>query len=201
MIRRIRFGAEAELEDAHGGQAKGLAEPHIGRSDVAQVLGDHGPRTKLALHGRKQLEPRGLHPTPTSGGASASGDGPGAGKAQEMIDANGIEQLEHARKPPQPPGKPRLFVPGPVILGMAPKLSLAIEAIRWITRDTSGLTPSIKLEQLPMAPNVGTVVSDEDGQVANQSESTPVGVCAQRPPLAVELELDEAMARHFVRHS
>src|SRR5262249_49611502 len=133
--------------------------------------------------------------------ASARRDGPSAGEAQEMIDANGIEQLEHPREPPQPPGKPRLFVSGPIILGMAPHLSLPIEAIGWITRDPSGLTASIQLQELALAPNVGTVVSDKDGQVADQSEPAPVGVFAQRSPLAIKLELNEAMAGHFVSQS
>ena len=115
-----------------------------------------------------------------------------------MIDSHGVKQLEDARKPPHPPGKTGLFMFWPGILRMTPMLSVPVESIRRIAGHTPWLAAPVELEKLWMAPNVRAVVRDEDGQVADQTDAAAMGVLAQRPPLAVKLELHETVAGDLV---
>jgi hypothetical protein len=112
-----------------------------------------------------------------------------------MIDAHRVEEFKHARESSHPPGESGLLMHRPLVLRMPPMLSVPAEAVRRIARHPPRLAAPVELEEFRMTPNIRAVMGDEDGQVANQPDAVAVGAFAQRPPLPVELEFDEAGRR------
>src|SRR5262249_21004922 len=89
----------------------------------------------------------------------------------------------------------------PVVLRVSPKLSAAVESVWGIAGDATRPAVPIELEKRRLAPDIGAVVSHEDGKVPDQPDAAPVGVLTQGWPLTVKFELHEAVSSDLVRQA
>src|SRR5207248_1821231 len=114
------------------------------------------------------------HPAAAPRGAGARGDRPRAVEAQEMVNAHGVEPPHRRGETLDPPFVSRRPMRLPAILRMAPKLPVGTEYIRRTTGDGGRPAGAIEREKIRIGPDVGAVVGDKDGDVADQSDAGDV---------------------------
>ena len=81
----------------------------------------------------------------------------------------------------------------PIVEGVSPPLAGRAEVIGGDAGNHRGAALHVHGEQLPVRPDVGAVVGNEDGKVADQPDAQLVALVAQRLPVVVEEVLFESL--------
>ena len=115
-----------------------------------------------------------------------------------MVDADGIVAASVAADAPDPPAEAVRAHPLPVVEGIAPELPVLREVVRRHAGDFHGIALLIQSEELPLAPDVGRVQGDVDGQVPDDLHAPLPGVGLQRRPLPVKEVLDIEVEVHIL---
>ena len=115
-----------------------------------------------------------------------------------MVDADNIETLPCCAQASHPPGEAVLFHVRPVIDGIAPILSIGVEAVRRAARNDAWTAGTGQLEILRVRPDIGGVQRNIDGDIADNQHTVFMGILPQTLPLRVEAVLEEAMKIKFV---
>src|SRR5688500_7756165 len=114
-----------------------------------------------------------------------------------MVDADGVEVVQHRAEATDPPVELRAAVDGPVVVRVAPELPVAAERIGRAAGDDPGVAVLVEVEQVRVGPDVGGVEGDEDRDVADEADAFATRVVVEGGPLAVEEELDELVEADF----
>src|SRR5690606_35544489 len=127
----------------------------------------------------------------------ARGHLPAAVKADEVIEANGVEAVECVLEPRDPPFVVRLGERLPVVDRVSPELSVGAEVVGRHTGEHAAFPAFVELEHLAVLPDVGAVVSDVHRHVSEQEHALLRAVLAELGPLPIERELQELLVRNF----
>src|SRR5208337_1288387 len=184
-------GAEPELKDAHSGQLELVAQRLDLGCDHAQVLGDQGQVGKSLLQGFEEGDPRRLHPASFRGGLGFTFHLPVSLKTAEMIDAYQVHPFQESAQAIDPPRESLLLVSFPAIERVAPELP-RLAVVIWRYPGLDGRTAArVQEKEVRPDPDIRTVVSDEDGDVADQVDAFFGSALAQGLHLGLEDVLDE----------
>ncbi len=186
---RLDVCAEGELQHPHPRKPEALAQRRHFRGDLAQILGDQLRRSQRL----EQPGSRSRPPAAVLRGGLPGGDFPVSGEADEMVEPHGIEPRERLRESLEPPMEAGPLERLPIIERVPPALAGRAEVVGRDAGNHRGLTLRVEEEQLPVGPDVGAVVGDEDGEVADQPDAQLVALVAQRLPVVVEEELFESV--------
>ena len=199
QVGALPHRVEGVDQHLHAGQtALGDIGQGIG-VQVAQVLGNQGKAGHIFQH-IQQVVAGALLPVALPGILGSLGDGPVGMEGPEVVNAHHVIQPGHMGAPALPPGKAGLFVIGPVVQGIAPVLALVGKGIRGHAGHAGGAHILLQLEELRIAPHLGAVRRDIDGQVADDGDSLGVGVGLDRLPLAEEQILQEGLEGTLLSH-
>ena len=116
-----------------------------------------------------------------------------------MVDADGIIAAGVAANAPDPPAEAVRAHPIPVVEGIAPELPVLREVVRRHPGDFHRIALLVQPEELPLAPDIGGVQGDVDGQVPDDPDALFPGVGLQRRPLRVKEVLDVNVEVHVLR--
>jgi len=139
----------------------------------------------------------GLDPLAVDGGFFIGGDGPVGLKAAEVVEAHHVIEGEGAADARDPPVEAALAELAPAVERVAPALAGGGEIIGRDAGDAEHVAVFVKLEEFGMGPDVGGVVVDEDGDVAEDADVALAAVGAKGAPLLVEEELDDLLDGEF----
>ena len=106
-----------------------------------------------------------------------------------MIKPHEVHQLQRAAQARDPPGETARGMHLPAVERIAPQLAGRAEIIRRHAGDDGGPARLVEVKQLPVRPDVGAVLGDEDRDVADDLEALAPRELAQRLPLTVEQKL------------
>ena len=87
-----------------------------------------------------------------------------------MIETDDVVEGERAADAGDPPVEAAFFEGAPAVERIAPTLTGDGEVIRGDARDADGAEFCVKLEDIGVGPDVGGVVVDEDGDVAQDAD-------------------------------
>ncbi len=132
-------------------------------------------------------------PVAVHGGLFVGGDGPEGFEAAEVIKANHVVERERAADARDPPVKAALFEQAPLVERIAPALAGGGEVVGRNSRDACGSALLVELKDFGVSPDVGGVVADEDGDVAEDFDLALDAVGAEGVPLLGEEELDDLL--------
>ena len=180
---------EGELQHLHAGVTRLLQQLPDGGGEEAQVLGDDVPGAQGRLHGPEKADAGAGPPMAVPGGSVPGGDGVVLVKAPEVVDPQGVVELELGGDAANPPAVAVGLHGLPVEKGVSPQLSIGGEAIRRTARHLRGPPAGVQLKLLGAGPDVGAVNGDVDGQVPDDGDAFFVGIFLQAPPLAEKEEL------------
>ena len=110
-----------------------------------------------------------------------------------MVNSDHVKESEHSLHSLNPPTPPLSFMSVPIVEHRPPFLSFFAEVIWGYTRYVQGHAVGVKLEQFTMRPHIRRIVSDEDGNVANQCDVASLGLFCQNRPSSLEALLVLAM--------
>ena len=195
-MRQIEMAAaigEAELQDAHAGHAKVFAQLIDFFRDQAKVFGDEGEVAEDLLQSVEERVAWSLDPLAVDGGLFVGGDGPVRFEAAEVVKADFVVEGQRAANASDPPVEAVLLEQRPLVERIAPALAGCGEVIRRNARDADGLKAVVKLEDLRMRPDIGAVVADKDGNIAEDANPALGAVSSQSRPLFVEEELNDLL--------
>src|SRR5581483_12204700 len=100
---------------------------------------------------------------------------------------------EGAANAGDPPVKAALFKEAPFIERVSPALSGGGEVVGWNAGDARGFPLIVELEDFRVGPDVGRIVADEDGDVAEDFDFAFGAIGAEGVPLFGEEELDDLL--------
>ena len=103
-----------------------------------------------------------------------------------MVNSDHVKESEHSLNSLNPPTPVLLFMSVPIVENRPPFLSMFAEVIWGYARHVQGHAVGVKLKQFTMRPNVRRIVSDEDGNVANQCDVASLGLFGQNRPSSLE---------------
>ena len=89
--------------------------------------------------------------------------------------------------------KPRSWSRPQLVERVAPALAGGREVVRWDAGDARGQALLVELEDFGVGPDVGAIVADEDGNVAEDADFAVGAVAAKGAPLLGEEELDDLL--------
>lgn len=84
-----------------------------------------------------------------------------------------------------------------MIEGISPALTRLAEIVGGNTGDDGGKPRIVEIEEMLVGPDIRAVVGDEDGEIADDTDATVVGVFFQGIPLTAELILNEGLEANF----
>ena len=169
-IRRI--SREGELQDLHAAEAVAIAQRLDLRGRRAEILGDD--RERIADGAAQRLEERATRagaPRPVDRRRRPGRDVPGAGEADEVVDADEVDLGEHPAQAIDPPAEPVGGHGLPAVERIAPELSGRAEIVGRDAGDVRRGTLVVEEELPRVGPGVATVVGDEDRQVADNPDA------------------------------
>ena len=120
-----------------------------------------------------------LDPLAVDGGLLLGGDGPVGLEAAEVIEADDVVEGERAADAGDPPVEAALAQQAPLVERVAPALAGDGEVVGRDAGDADGVALLVELEELGVGPDVGAVVVDEDGDVAEDADVFGGAVLAQ----------------------
>ena len=109
-----------------------------------------------------------------------------------MVDADDIAEAHGGGKRESPPVVGVVLHGFPVVDGVAPVLAGGAEVVGRGAGVGAGAAVAVEFEEVGVGPDVGGIVGDEDGEVAEDLDVVGVGVFAEGGELAEEEELGEA---------
>ena len=86
---------------------------------------------------------------------------------------------------------------GPIIQGISPKLAGCAEIVRRNAGHHAGLTIRTQKKQSRIRPDIGAVVRDKNGNIANQLDVALPAISSQTLPLVFEQKLNDFRAPNF----
>ena len=186
-----------------------LQHPHPRHPGILQELGHvRGLETQVLRQELRPGEPGGenadqVHPgtgppDAVPRGLLPIGDAPARGEGPEVVDADGVIAAGVAADAPDPPAEAVRAHPIPVVEGIAPELPVLREVVRRHAGDLHGIALLIQPEELPLAPDVGGVQGNVEGQVPDDLDAPLPGVGLQRRPLPVKEVLDIEVEVHIL---
>lgn len=197
----VIVAVEGELKDSHSGEVVLVAQRDGVGGLFAEVFGDEGDFAELAVHGGEEAVTGHGNPFSAGGIFRAGGHGPDAAESEEMVHADGVELLESALEASDPPGETLVDVHRPAIVGVAPQLPEPRKRIGRIARDGGRRPVGVEHKEISPGPNVGRIVRDEDGNVADQPDAATIAKIFQGRPLPLEKPLDEFVKCDFIGES
>ena len=171
------------------------------RGDEPEVFDDERELPQRALHGVKDGATWALLPMAGRGGWGIGRYDPGGGEGAEMVDAQQVDLPQRGADAIDPPGVAGLGIALPVVDRISPELALGGEGVRRNAGDDGRSPLSIQPEQVAVRPDVGAVVGDEDGEIADDDDAPLVRVATDLAPLPVKQELRELVKSDFVSES
>ena len=189
---RLRIGPERELEQLDPREPEPRAQRLHLRRDHPEILGDE--RQLAERGGDRPKKPR-AGPGPPAAlhrGRLSGRDRPVARVADEVIEADGVEQRQRRPEAGDPPGEPGGAHLRPAVERVAPALAGGAEVVGRHAGHQRRLAGVVEIELMAVQPDVGAVVRQEDRQVADEADPARVGVLAQRLPVAEEAPLHES---------
>ena len=139
--------------------------------DEAEVFGDERDGAEGFDKAREELRARALDPFAMDGGFFFSGDGPVGLEAAEVVEADDVVHGVGAADAIDPPVAIAFEQHVPAVEGVAPALAGLAEVVGGDAGDADGREVFAELEDVGMSPDVGAVVGDEDGDVANEADA------------------------------
>ncbi len=174
---------EGELQHLHAGVARVFQQFAYRGGEEAQVLGNDVLSAQSLVHRLEESDARAGLPPAIAGGLVAVGDGVVGVEAPEVVDAQGVVQLELEGDAPQPPGVAVLLHFFPVEKGVAPKLAVGGEAVGGTSGHLGGQALPVQLELVRVGPHVGAVSRDVDRQIADDGDAQGIDVLLPGVPL------------------
>src|SRR5918998_1306778 len=150
------------------------------------------------LHGVEDGTSWSLLPTAGRSGAGIGRDDPGSGEGAEMIDPQQVDLLERGSDSFGPPGIPGFGAPLPIIDRISPELPLGGEGIGRNAGDDGRTAIWVEPEQVPVRPDVGAVISDEDRYITDHGDAPLVRIATHLTPLTTKQELGEFVKSNLV---
>jgi len=197
LVVRIR-ASETKLQDAHAGKTEAVAEGFDFGGDEAEVFGDDGEFSECLPSSEEHFRTGTENPASGAGVGGIAGDLPIGLEAAEVIDADEVVETEGMTEAGDPPFVIRLLHQIPAIEGIAPELAGFAEVVGGDAGDDGGMSGLVEVVVLLIAPDVGTVVSDEDGDIADDLYGAFGGVAAEFIPLFAEFKLEEVFELNAV---
>ena len=188
---------EAELEDAHAEEVELVAERDDVVGDEAEVFDDAGEVGQFLFEGFEEFCAGGGDPFSVGAVFGVGGDFPGGGEAAEVVDADDIAEAHGGAEAGDPPVVGVVLHGFPVVDGVAPVLAGGAEVVGRGAGVGAGAEVAVEFEEVGVGPDVGGIVGDEDGEVAEDLDGVGAGVFAEGGELAEEEELGEAFALDF----
>ena len=185
---------EAEFEDAHAEEVELVAELGDVVGDYAEVFDDAGEGGKFLLEGFEEFGAGGGDPFSVGGVGGVVGDFPGGGEAAEVVDADDVAETEGGAEAGGPPVVVVAVHGFPVVDGVAPVLAGGAEVVGRGAGVGAEAEEAVEFEEVGFTPDVGGIVGDEDGEVAEDLDVVGARVFAEGGELAEEEELGEAFA-------
>ena len=115
----------------------------------------------------------------------------GSGRGGPVIQKLGASNAIH------PPGETGFCEDLPLVQGIAPALAGGGEVVGWDAGDADGREVRVELKELGVGPDVGRIVIDKDGDVADETNVACGTILAQGTPLFVKGELEGLDGREF----
>ena len=157
---------KSKLEYFHSRKVKALPQFCDGRGDNAEILRNNRKRAEFFFYCVKKPASGAFHPFPARCVGVSERYGIIAFKTAEMIYSQYIKKGKLVFNPFDPPVIPRFGMVFPYIKRIAPKLARTAEIIGRDSGNINRKTAFIKLEKVLIRPDVGAVISGENGYVA-----------------------------------
>ena len=196
-VRVRRVAADAELHHLHARIPAGGDEVLHGLREDAQVLGDDLRALRGLVDDVGELLARAFEPFAALGGFAFGGDRPVVDDADEVVDANHVEELRVGLHALAPPLKILLLHHVPAVQRVAPALALVGKCIRRYSGNVRRIAVDVQLEELAVRPGIGAVHGDVQRNVADNLHALLRRVRANRVPLREEHKLHKLLERHF----
>ena len=122
-------------------------------------------------------------------------------EAAEVIDANdvaGLDRPAHALDPPVVTARAQRV---PVVQRIAPALSGLAEGVRRNAGDDFRRQIFLQAEEFGMGPDIGAVVADEDGDIADHANAAIGAIGTQELSTARKMRTAESVLRRAARCS
>ena len=177
---------KGKLQHLHTGVARVAEQLSHRGGEETQVLGDNVLFPQAAIHRLKKRNARTGLPDAVFCSLVPIRDGIIGVEAPEVVNAQGVVELELPSDAPQPPGVAVLLHPLPVEQGIAPQLAVGGKVVRGAACNLGGPPVLIQLELVGIGPHVSAVQGHIDGQVPNDGNPLLVGVLLQVPPLGIK---------------
>ena len=186
-------GVKGKLEHLHA-RIAGFCQKRFCRGgDVAEVLCDDRDITEFFLYSIEEIAAGSLDNFAVLGGLVAVGNLIVLCKSVEVVESDHIIELKVAGKALDPPVIAVLFEFFPVIDGVAPELTGRGEGIRRASRHDGGNEILVETEDIRVRPGRRTVHGHIEGDVADDLDALLRRIGVEFFPLAVKLELEEAV--------
>src|SRR5215216_3067826 len=201
VVRKIGIrgpAVERELQHLHARKAKLVTKGDDIRGDKAEIFDDERERPQSALHGIEDGAPWTRLPMAGRRSWRIGWYDPGCGERPEVVDAEHINLSQRGADAIDPPDIAGLGVALPVIDRISPELALRGEGVRRNAGDDSWASLPIQPEQVAVRPDIGAVVGNKDGQIADDGYAPLVCIATDLAPLAMEQELRELVQSDFV---
>ena len=116
-----------------------------------------------------------------------------------MVQPQGIHPGGGALHPADPPAETVRLHGAPVVERIAPELAVGGEVVRRHPCHLGGSPCPVQQKLFPLAPDVGAVQGDVDGQITDQLHAPGVHIRLERRPLGVEPVLHGGVEGHVLR--
>src|SRR5437588_10568792 len=150
------------------------------------MLGNEGQGAQRVLERGEEAGARPRLPGARLCRGRIAGDGPVAGEAAKVIEAQDVDQAERRAQTVDPPGVAGGGEDVPTVERVAPQLAGGAEVVG--RHPCHERRPAVRrqVEQLAMRPAVGAVLRREDGRIADDADATLRSVLLERYPLPEE---------------
>ena len=127
------------------------------------------------------------------GGLFLGGNRPVGFEPAEVIEPNHVMERERTTHASDPPVEAAVAQRVPAVQRISPALTGGREVVGRHAGDADHAAVLVQLEDLRVSPDIGAVVADKDGDVAEDTDVAHVCVLAKRAPLLVEQVLNRLL--------
>src|SRR6202049_3201811 len=193
------FVSKSTLENRHARNLQPLPQSvNFGR-DVSEIFSEERQAAQSSANGVEEIVPGTIDPGTIDRGWVGSRNLPELIEATKMIKPDVVAVARCPSQTLDPPFVARRFQLVPAVQGVAPALSRPAEKSWRNTRHRFRIHILIQTEQLAVGPDVGAVVVDKDGYIANDANRAFGTIAAQGPPLLIKGELQGGANSDVVR--
>jgi len=181
MSRQIL--SKRKQQNPHSGKSKAVYDFFHIVGYQSQILGNNGNGGKCFLDRGKKINGRRLLPAPVKSSCLGCRNFPKCYKTPEVVNAHHIKKAEVMGKPLYPPAVPGLLKYVPAVNRISPELTGCAEIVRRHTGDAERPFVLIQFEEVCMCPDIGAVIADIDGYIANEFYALVITIIFQRMQL------------------